>query len=364
MADYILELDHVTKDFGQVQALKGVSLQVEPGKFITLLGPSGCGKTTTLRIIAGLEEPTQGRVFLEGEDVTHLEPNKRDLNTVFQNYALFPHMNVAENIGYSQKLQRVDKKTIDQRVNEMLELVQLEGYNQRLPQQLSGGQRQRVAIARALINRPKVLLLDEPLGALDLQLRLQMQAELKEIQQDLGITFVYITHDQEEAMNMSDRIVVMREGIFEQIGSPKEIYNTPRTTYVAQFVGSANVVKGNVSAVTDDVLYFDADGRGRGMVAPAGAGLQLNDPLTVAIRGENIDVVLKERLDHGPCFPGIVSEINFVGGSLHIHVALDGGGEIISYHQGIESPVELGARVCATWDPNRAVLIDLEGEHA
>lgn len=238
MKEIALELKDLEKSFGtEEEVLRGISLTVEKGEFITILGSSGCGKTTTLRIIAGLEMPDSGRVFLNGEDVTDLEPNQRDVNTVFQSYALFPHMNVAENIGYGLKLKKVPKAQIKARVEEMLEMVQLSGYGKRKPSELSGGQRQRVAVARALINNPGVLLLDEPLGALDLKLRRAMQTELKNLQKKLGITFIYITHDQEEAFNMSDRIAVMNQGRFEQIGTPEEIFNHPVNDYVASFGG-------------------------------------------------------------------------------------------------------------------------------
>ena len=247
MTEKCLELKNIRKGFSnEEEVLKGISLAIEKGEFITLLGSSGCGKTTTLRIIAGLEMPDAGQVFLDGKDVTALNPEDRDVNTVFQNYALFPHMNVADNIGYGLRLKKVPRTEIRRRVKEMLELVQLPGYEKRKPSELSGGQKQRVAIARALINNPRVLLLDEPLGALDLQLRRAMQVELKRLQKKLGITFIYITHDQEEAINMSDRIAVMNHGTFEQIGTPDEIYNHPRTSYVATFVGNANILKGEL----------------------------------------------------------------------------------------------------------------------
>lgn len=249
MTEKCLELKNIRKGFSnEEEVLKGISLAIEKGEFITLLGSSGCGKTTTLRIIAGLEMPDAGQVFLDGKDVTALNPEDRDVNTVFQNYALFPHMNVADNIGYGLRLKKVPRTEIRRRVKEMLELVQLPGYEKRKPSELSGGQKQRVAIARALINNPRVLLLDEPLGALDLQLRRAMQVELKRLQKKLGITFIYITHDQEEAINMSDRIAVMNHGTFEQIGTPDEIYNHPRTSYVATFVGNANILKGVAGA--------------------------------------------------------------------------------------------------------------------
>ncbi|MFQ8690502.1 MAG: ABC transporter ATP-binding protein, partial [Blautia sp.] len=252
MGEVLLEIRDIKKQFDGTEVLEGINLSIERGEFITFLGPSGCGKTTTLRIIAGLETPDGGQVLLEGQDVTKLDPNRRDVNTVFQNYALFPHMNVADNVGYGLKIRKVPKEEIRRRVEEMLTLVQLEGFEKRKPSELSGGQKQRVAIARALINRPKVLLLDEPLGALDLQLRRTMQLELKKLQKRLGITFIYITHDQEEAINMSDRIVVMNKGVFEQIGTPDEIYNHPETSYVATFVGSANIKKGRVDRVVED----------------------------------------------------------------------------------------------------------------
>ena len=253
----ILQLKGIRKRFGETTVLSGIDLSIEEGEFITLLGSSGCGKTTTLRIIAGLETPDSGQVILDGADITALEPNKRPVNTVFQNYALFPYMTVADNIGYGLKIRKVPKPDIAAKVEEMLQLVQLEGYGSRMPGQLSGGQRQRVAIARAVVNEPKVLLLDEPLGALDLKLRRQMQLELKRLQKKLGTTFIYITHDQEEAINMSDRIAVMHQGVLEQAGAPNEVYYHPKTSYVANFVGSANILReGNAAYAirTENVL--------------------------------------------------------------------------------------------------------------
>lgn len=237
----ILQLKNIKKSFGEVEVLKGIDLYVEEGEFVTILGSSGCGKTTTIRIIAGLEELDEGQVLLCGQDVTALEPNKREVNTVFQSYALFPHMTVEANVGYGLKLRKVPRAEMKKRVTEALEMVQLTGYEKRKTQELSGGQRQRVAIARAIINQPKLLLLDEPLGALDLQLRRQMQEELKHLQKKLGMTFIYITHDQEEASFLSDRIVVMNEGRIEQVGTPKEIFEKPATEFVRQFIENSKL---------------------------------------------------------------------------------------------------------------------------
>ena len=256
MQEVLLSLQHIKKDFGEGEVLSDISLDVHRGEFVTLLGASGCGKTTTLRIISGLETADEGRVLLGGRDMTDLPPEKRPVNTVFQSYALFPHMNVEKNVAYGLRLRGMDKRAIDKRVREMLELVQMSEHAGRMPSQLSGGQRQRIAIARALALEPELLLLDEPLGALDLQLRRQMQVELKRLQKQLGITFIYITHDQEEAVNMSDRIAVMRAGRFEQIGTPEEIYDAPMTRYVAQFIGRSTILTGTVTAVNGDTAVI------------------------------------------------------------------------------------------------------------
>ena len=261
MQDTLLSLQHISKNFGEGDVLRDISLDVARGEFVTLLGASGCGTTTTLRIISGLETPDEGTVLLDGRDVTALPPERRPVNTVFQSYALFPHMNVEKNVAYGLRVRRMDKASIEKRVREMLELVQMADFAKRMPSQLSGGQRQRIAIARALAPEPELLLLDEPLGALDLQLRRQMQLELKRLQKKLGITFVYITHDQEEAINMSDRIAVMRGGRFEQLGTPEEIYDEPKTHYVAQFIGRSTSLSGRVEAVGKDTAAF----RGRGL---------------------------------------------------------------------------------------------------
>ena len=352
----ILQLDQIKKSFGGNEVLKGINLSIHQGEFITLLGSSGCGKTTTLRIIAGLETPDSGRVILEGRDVTYDEPNKRCVNTVFQKYALFPHMTVEANIGYSLKLKRVDKATIKRTVEETLELVQLKGYGKRMPHELSGGEQQRVAIARAVVNQPKVLLLDEPLGALDLQLRRQMQTELKRLQNHLGITFLYITHDQEEALNMSDRIAVMRAGVFEQVGTPAEIYDRPKTSYVAKFVGSANIIYGKAVFQNDDLITFSTEnGTGRvkhnGVVAP-------EKPVTVAVRRESVRLLPVEQGNEG--LRAVVREKSFAGGLLQIVVTLSDGSELVATRHGINSELKPGDRVLVTWNPENAVLVDTE----
>lgn len=354
----ILKLDQITKHFGDTEVLNGINLSIQQGEFITLLGSSGCGKTTTLRIIAGLESPDSGRVLLEGKDVTFYEPNKRDVNTVFQNYALFPHMDVETNIGYSLKLKRINKETIKKRVQESLELVQLNGYGKRMPHELSGGEKQRVAIARAIINQPKVLLLDEPLGALDLQLRRNMQVELKKLQTHLGITFLYITHDQEEAINMSDRIAVMRDGVFEQIGTPSEVYDRPKTSYVAQFVGMANIINGSVISPKDDMVEFSATG-GKGLVKHNGIVVKSDQSVTVAVRRENIQL-LNQADESVTGLRAVVKEKTFAGGLLQIVVTLEDGSELVSSKHGINSILEPNDHVVVTWDPEHAVIVDME----
>ena len=360
MTKICLELKNITKSFTKEDAvLNGINLTIHKGEFITLLGSSGCGKTTTLRIVAGLEMPDSGQVFLDGEDVTLLAPEARDVNTVFQNYALFPHMNVADNIGYGLKLKKVPKQEIKKKVKEMLELVQLPGYEKRKPSELSGGQKQRVAIARSLVNNPRVLLLDEPLGALDLQLRRAMQIELKKLQKKLGITFIYITHDQEEAINMSDRIAVMRDGRFEQIGTPDEIYNHPKTSYVATFVGNANILKG--TAETTEGEYFRASVAGVSLlVRREGQKVAVGEPVTVAVRSENI------HLDEDPArgLEAEVQEKSFAGGMLRVVLKLKDGTEIIASRHGIDVNVEPGQTVGCSFAPEDGILVDREEKDA
>ena len=369
MSEISLELKNIKKSFQDGEdVLDGICLTAKKGEFVTLLGSSGCGKTTTLRIIAGLEQPDSGQVFLNGKDVTGLEPNRRNVNTVFQNYALFPHMNVADNIGYGLKLKKTPKAEISRRVKEMLELVQLTGFEKRKPSELSGGQRQRVAIARALVNNPEVLLLDEPLGALDLQLRRAMQHELKHLQKKLGITFIYITHDQEEAINMSDTIAVMNHGRFEQIGTPDEIYNHPKTSYVATFVGNTNILKGVVKEAADNnnhqITIITESGEVQVLAASEENMPQPGETVTIAVRSENIRFEESVKNIQGNSTGNIhgltakVTEKTFAGGQLRVVLKTTDGQEIIASRYGIDTNVNVGETVRCCFKPSDAVLVD------
>lgn len=327
MDDTLLSLQHITKNFGENSILNDISLDVRRGEFVTLLGASGCGKTTTLRIISGLESPDSGRVLLGGLDVTALPPEKRPVNTVFQSYALFPHMTVAKNVAYGLRVHRMNKRDAAARVTEMLDLVQMTDYAKRMPAQLSGGQRQRIAIARALAPQPQLLLLDEPLGALDLQLRRQMQVELKRLQKKLGITFIYITHDQEEAVNMSDRIAVMHDGLFEQLGTPEEIYDQPKTRYVAQFIGTSTIFKASVARVDGSRAMLKNE-NGRFSADASQAKLTPGEQCELCVRTERL------RLSRTPVdgfdLPSRVTEVRYAGGSVLTYVKLHDGTEAVS----------------------------------
>ena len=282
---YIVELEGVNKIYGKNHVVKDLELKVKEGEFLTLLGSSGCGKTTTLRMIAGFEEPSSGSIKVEGESIESKEPFERDVNTVFQSYALFPHKTIFDNIAYGLKMKKVPKNEIKKRVMEMMELVQLEGFEKRYPSQLSGGQKQRVAIARALINRPKVLLLDEPLGALDLKLRKQMQLELKRLQRKLNITFIYVTHDQEEALTMSDRIAIMHDGVLDQLGTPTEIYEKPETKFVATFIGETNTFDGAISNIDGSDVTVTVE---NGYISGKGNEFRQGEYITVSVRPEKM----------------------------------------------------------------------------
>ncbi|MCQ2531005.1 MAG: ABC transporter ATP-binding protein [Lachnospiraceae bacterium] len=302
MAQELICLKDLVMEFGKDRVLDSINLSIEDKKFMTLLGPSGCGKTTTLRIIAGFQNPTSGEVFFDGQKINDVPPYKRQINTVFQNYALFPHLDVYDNIAFGLRISKLPEAEIDKRVGEMLEAVSLKGFENRKVTSLSGGQQQRVAIARALVNRPKVLLLDEPLGALDLRLRKDMQNELKAIQQEVGITFVYVTHDQEEALSMSDTVVVMDGGKIQQIGTPEDIYNEPANAFVADFIGESNILDG---IMIDDfrVKFFDRE------FACVDQGFEKNEPVDVVIRPEDVDIVAPD--DGHLC--GTVTNVTFKG---------------------------------------------------
>ncbi|MBQ7778934.1 MAG: ABC transporter ATP-binding protein [Clostridia bacterium] len=311
--EIIIRLQNVVKSYDGEQILKSINLDIRDKEFITLLGPSGCGKTTTLRIIGGFETPDDGHVYFDGKDVKDVPPYERPVNTVFQKYALFPHLNVYENIAFGPRLRKMDKKELHEKVLKMLEVVNLKGFERRKVTTLSGGQQQRVAIARALINEPRVLLLDEPLGALDLKLRKDMQMELKNIQQRTGITFVYVTHDQEEALSMSDTVVVMDNGEIQQIGSPQDIYNEPENAFVADFIGESNIVDG---VMHEDYLVSFSGKKFRCL----DNGFEKNEPVDVVVRPEDVDVVSVER----GMLTGVVTSVTFKG--VHYEIIVDIGG--------------------------------------
>jgi len=310
-----IRLDKVSRHFGEVKAVDQVDLEIVNGEFFSMLGPSGSGKTTCLRMIAGFDKPTSGQIFLNGKDVSNLPPYERDVNTVFQDYALFPHMTVGDNIAYGLMIKKVSKEERTKQVDEMLELVQLKGFALRKPSQLSGGQRQRVALARALINHPKVLLLDEPLGALDLKLRQQMQVELKSIQKRVGITFIFVTHDQEEALTMSDRIAVFNQGKIEQIGSPSEIYERPASSFVAGFVGTSNLISGEVAKQI------------------------IGSEQTFSIRPEKIYIgSVEEKISPDMVsLDGVIRDVIYIGLYTRYLVDVDGGFDLVVIEQNLKS---------------------------
>ena len=351
-----LQLRSLCKNFGEGLVLDHLSLDIQEGEFLTLLGPSGCGKTTTLRIIAGLEIPTAGEVYLEGENITTLPPEKRPLNTVFQNYALFPHMNVQQNIAYGLRFLGISKAEQKKRVEEALSLVRLSGYEKRMPAQLSGGQRQRIAIARAVVLKPKVLLLDEPLGALDLKLRQDMQQELKALQETLGITFIYITHDQEEALNMSSRIVVMRNGKIEQLGTPSHIYEKPKTRFVADFIGQSNLITGTLSQVTEDGHSTLQVGQLQLPVWIENHAFKKGDTATLCLRPQRIHYGKHPRYDM--TLTGVINSKNYAGGMQHTIITLGDSLSLSAFSQteALDS-YPVGSQVHVGWDVYHAPLV-------
>jgi spermidine/putrescine transport system ATP-binding protein len=352
MSEVIVELQHVDKEFDGVSVVKDLNLDIKAGEFLTLLGPSGCGKTTTLRMIAGFETATSGDILLEGEHVEDKEPFERDVNTVFQSYALFPHMTVAKNVEYGLKMKKVPKAERATRVREMLDLVQLGGFENRYPDQLSGGQKQRVAIARSLINHPKVLLLDEPLGALDLKLRKQMQLELKRLQKKLNITFVYVTHDQEEALTMSDRIAIMHDGVLEQLGTPNDIYERPASKFAATFIGETNLFEGCVGDTTDAgtevILECGTITIPAGDYAPRG-------PLAVSVRPEKVQ--FSSEPVQGFSLVGTVKECIYVGSFENALIKLGNNAEVRMQRRAGEALPAVGQTVNLFWTVTDSVPI-------
>ncbi len=349
-----IRLSSVSKLFRDVRAVDDISLEIQSGEFFSLLGPSGCGKTTTLRMIGGFELPTSGRIELRGVDMTTAPPDKRPVNMVFQSYALFPHLNVADNVGFGLRRHRVKEADVRSRVAEALELVHLEGYGRRKPNELSGGQQQRVALARALVNRPQVLLLDEPLGALDLKLRKRLQLELKRIQIEVGITFVYVTHDQEEALTMSDRIAVMHAGKVEQIGLPEELYERPSTRFVADFMGTTNLLKGRVESIDGSVAVIRLDGGDacRAVVD----GLAAGDALEISIRPEAGTIAGPGAGGPGS-IEGRVEQAAYLGATVQYQVRSQGGALISIVTPKTGRRFVAGDDVEIGWSPGDALVV-------
>ena len=354
-----IALESVGKRFGKAAAVRDVTLSILEGEFFSLLGPSGCGKTTTLRMIAGFEVPDEGRILLQGEDGTSVSPNRRPVNMVFQQYALFPHMSIYDNVAFGLKVKRVPRSEHNDRISEILRVVELEGLERRRPRQLSGGQQQRVALARALVNRPAALLLDEPLGALDVKLRKQMQFELKRIQHELGTTFVYVTHDQDEALAMSDRIAVMNGGRVEQIGKPREIYEHPSTAFVADFIGSLNALEFTAHELVGGFAVMRLGERER-IVVPVASDTRTGDSFRVAVRPERIQIgpVGGSTPDGGSSVEGTIAEIVYLGMYTQFYVETPAG-RIVSHRLAEESltPLEPRSRVWLSWEPEYSSVL-------
>ncbi|MFO7273171.1 MAG: ABC transporter ATP-binding protein [Sphaerobacter thermophilus] len=355
-----LQLIDLTKTYGDVVAADRVTLDIAPGEFITLLGPSGSGKTTTLMMIAGFVTPTSGQILVNGDDIAFRAPHKRNIGMVFQNYALFPHMTVAENIAFPLKMRKWSRNRIQEAVDEVLRLVRLSGYGERYPRQLSGGQQQRVALARALVFRPPVLLMDEPLGALDKKLREEMQLEIKHIQEATNITTVYVTHDQEEALTMSDRIAVMRDGRIEQVGSPRDLYERPASAFVAGFLGDSNFLEGRVDIVDGASVLITREGfRVR---LPSGAELQPGEQIGVALRPERIRVGTPDGKD--TVLQGILDEVIYVGDSSKLRVRVADGCYLVAKEQNQDGTRHWrrGESVHLAWNSTDVVIVSRNGQ--
>lgn len=354
----MIDLKHISMEFDKQEVVKSIDLSVFKGEFLTLLGASGCGKTTTLRMIAGFETPTDGEIWLDGENMAGRPPYARNVNTVFQSYALFPHMNVYDNIAFGLVEKKMPKKEIKEHVARVLEMVQLQGFEKRRPSQMSGGQRQRVAIARAIVNNPKVLLLDEPLGALDLKLRRQMQMELKHLQKKLGITFLYVTHDQEEALTMSDRIAVMNRGRIEQIGTAQEIYEHPASRFVADFIGESNILEGYVTSMEDSVMTVSFE-FGQISSLPS-KGFVKEEMIYVSVRPENVRYSTEPVNDFR--LRGIVKEHIYAGSQIRTIVELPNSQEIKLTSHPQDAPLEPGSSVYLYWNMEKTVLLHTDGD--
>ncbi len=354
----LLSLLRVNKFYQEVHALKDVSFDIRHGEFLTLLGPSGCGKTTLLRCIAGLERVDSGDILLNGSSLKGLAPNKRNLNTVFQNYALFPHLNVYDNVAYGPRVKKtLAAAELKTKIAEVLELVQMSGYEKRMPHQLSGGQRQRIAIARALINEPAILLLDEPLGALDLKLRKHMQGELTRLQKQTGTTFVYVTHDQEEALNMSDRIAVMEEGVLLQLGTPREVYNNPRNLFVADFIGERNMLRTRLVEVGEDRSTVRV---GNNTVAVRNLHrheLQAQDEAILAVHRDKMRIHCEPVAN---ALVGLVTSIHYAGSQIRIELTVGSQHVTVVEYQRNECQCKVGEEVYLTWEDGGAILLPLE----
>ncbi len=354
-----LILKNLTKSFGEFNAVDDLSLVIPKGSFFALLGPSGCGKTTTLRMVAGLEEPTSGSIFVGETDITEMKPYRRPVNTVFQNYALFPHLTIFENIAFGLRRRGITDAEVKTAVDKVLTLIELPELAGRKPNQLSGGQQQRIAVARAIVNRPALLLLDEPLGALNLKLRRQMQIELKWIQTEIGITFVHVTHDQEEAMTMADTIAVMNKGKIEQMGTPEELYDSPKTSFVANFLGQSNLIPGKVSGSDGDNLVVDLFGTK--VSVPKSRNSATGDSVLVGVRPEKFRIALEGKATHGNVLTGgVVSDVSYIGVSTQYQVEMPWGKEVMVFEQNDddEEMLRKGAKVVFSWEPIFTFALD------
>lgn len=363
MTTNVIELRNVSKSIHGHDILQDINLEVKNGEFLTLLGPSGCGKTTMLRLISGFEDPTVGQIFIDGKDVSGLPPHRRHAHTVFQSYALFPHMTVFDNIAFGLRCQKLSKKEIDERIAEVLKIVKLEKYVNRKPDQLSGGQQQRVAIARAVVNRPLVLLLDEPLSSLDYRLRKTMQIELKQLQRKLGITFIFVTHDQEEALSMSDRVVVMQEGCIEQIGTPRQVYEEPQSLHVAKFIGEANIFDCEITAIDGKQITVSIDGKKR--IVKSSRPFSVGQKAHLLVRPEDLRMWGQvEVQDTSEMFPGVVEEVIYKGTTVDLMVRLSNN-QLVAATEFFDEDDDrleyaIGEPVWATWLSGWEVILPYE----